>query len=228
MPDFALERRLAEEHGGGLPVVGIDEVGMGALAGPMVVAGVVINSHPDRGWFRQVKDSKKLTPARRRTLYSEILRAAEGVYVSSATNREIDEIGLVAAHNRLILAVYQQATLSFRGEKVGAIVDGSQYRHLGPALGPSVFMDKADDKSVSVACASIVAKVLRDDQMVALAGDHPGYGFERNKGYPTEEHRNALNELGPSDVHRYSYEPVRAASIVKKLNDGRDGMAYRW
>lgn len=194
LPDFTREARA---HARGLiRVAGIDEVGRGPLAGPVVAAAVVLD--PAR-IPRGLRDSKALSAARREALAAEIAEVAE-VSIARASVEEIDRLNILQAS---LLAMTRAA------QALGAdhhLIDGNKV--------PLALRDRADwvvkgdALCLSIAAASIVAKVARDREMVDLAQQHPGYGWERNAGYPTAEHLAALKNLGVTPVHRRSFAPV--------------------
>ena len=183
---------ILDRHG---PLAGADEAGRGALAGPLVAAAVVLGD----GEISGINDSKALRPDLREKIFSALLRRAGAVSVVSFPAWWIDRHGVGRA-NREALA---GALSSLRA---GCwLADGNL------KLGPDIeCLPRADARSAAVAAASVVAKVLRDDAMRALTGHHSGYGFERNRGYGTAEHRGALVDLGPCRVHRMSYAGVGA------------------
>ncbi len=179
---------------------GVDEVGRGPLAGPVVAAAVILNGEGPAG----LDDSKKLS-AGRRSLLAEAIREAALVFaLGRAEVSEIDELNILrASHLAMERAV---ARLRRRPEVV--FVDGN----LLPSLPmPAVALVKGDGRIREISAASIVAKVARDDEMVRLDARYPGYGFARHKGYGTAEHLRALDALGPSPIHRRSFAPVRKA-----------------
>ncbi|HIQ01718.1 MAG TPA: ribonuclease HII, partial [Anaerolineales bacterium] len=145
-----------------------------------------------------VRDSKQLSPARREALLPPILQVAEGVGVGWATPAEVDEVGVVAATRRAMA----RAVARLDGLVDALLVD---YVKLPDLHLPQRSLPKADGRCLSVAAASIVAKVERDRLMVALDQDFPGYGFARHKGYGTRQHREAVARLGPSPIHRMSW-----------------------
>ena len=177
------------------PIAGADEAGRGALAGPLVAAAVVLGE----GEIDDLDDSKLLNRSLREKLLSEVLRRAEAVSVVTFPAWWIDRFGVGRA-NREALA----RALALLAPHAGCnLADGNL------ALGPEIeCLPRADGKSAAVAAASIVAKVLRDGAMRSLAEEHAGYGFERNCGYGTREHRLTLAQLGPCRVHRLSYAGV--------------------
>jgi len=197
-------RRLAR-------VAGIDEAGRGAWAGP-VVAGAVILPRARRSatWWTQAalrdlaraRDSKLLSPAQRDALYEPIRRAALACATGAATNEEIDALGIVPA-TRLAM---QRALHALAIPPDALLIDALEL----PALTlPQHALIHGDQRSLSIACASILAKVTRDRLMVELDAQIPGYGFAQHKGYGTAAHQAALQTLGASRAHRASFAPVR-------------------
>ena len=177
------------------PLAGADEAGRGALAGPLVAAAVVLGE----GEIPDLNDSKLLSANVRERLFREVLRRAAAVSAVGFPAWWIDRFGVGQA-NREALA----RALALLTPHAGCtLADGNL------ALGPEIeCLPRADGKSAAVAAASVVAKVLRDGAMRALAREHTGYGFERNCGYGTPEHRHALSRLGACRVHRLSYAGV--------------------
>ena len=191
-PHFDHERAAV---GRGLTrVAGIDEVGRGPLAGPVTAAAVVL--HPDR-IPKGLRDSKQLSAMRREALAVEIMAVAE-VSIAHASVDEIDRLNILQAS----LLAMERAAAGLGAEY--HLIDGNRVP-LG-LRGESLV--KGDRLSLSIAAASIVAKVTRDRIMVDLAQQHPGYGWERNAGYPTAEHLAALRNLGVTAWHRRSFKPV--------------------
>ncbi len=176
-------------------MAGADEAGRGALAGPLVAAAAILGE----GEVSDLNDSKALTPGLRGRLLGEILGNAKAVSVVALPAWWVDRFGIGQA-NRAALG----RTLSLLMPQAGcALADGNL------RLGPEIeCLPRADNRSAAVAAASVLAKVLRDGAMRALAQEHAGYGFERNSGYGTPEHRLALAQLGPCRVHRLSYAGV--------------------
>jgi ribonuclease HII len=177
------------------PLAGADEAGRGALAGPLLAAAVVLGDAEISG----INDSKLLRPTLRERIFGALLRRAEAVSAVVYPAWWIDRHGVGLANREALIRV-----LSLLKTRAGcALADGNL------ALGPEVeSLPRADARSAAVAAASVVAKVLRDDAMRALSETHTGYGFGRNRGYGTPEHRLALSELGPCRVHRLSYAGV--------------------
>ncbi|RMF26539.1 MAG: ribonuclease HII [Chloroflexi bacterium] len=203
MPDLQEERTLWEA--GYRYVAGLDEAGRGAWAGPVYAAAVILP--PDRPDLERaldgVTDSKALTPEAREALLPRIRRVALSVGVGWAGPEEIDALGIVAA-TRLAMA---RALEGLRPAPNALLLD---YLTLPEVPLPQRSLPKADARSLSVAAASIVAKVSRDRRMVALDARYPGYGFARHKGYGTRQHREALARLGVSPIHRRRWKPIQA------------------
>lgn len=214
MPDLRLERRLARGlavPGRAALVVGVDEAGRGPWAGPVTAAAVWLD--PDRmpRLLRDgLDDSKALTPERRVVLFDALTASATAgraaIGLGAASVAEIDARNILqaslAAMARAVAAL--EAALGRRAD--AALIDGDRV----PTLAcPAEAVVKGDGRSLSIAAASVVAKVTRDRQMAGLAACHPGYGWERNMGYGTPEHRVALARLGATPEHRRSFRPVR-------------------
>lgn len=207
-PGWRWERRLWRD--GWSRVAGIDEVGRGPLAGPVVAAAVILPARSRARWVGELRDSKQLSAAERERLAAEVQRrSAWGV--GRVSTQVIDQIGIAPA-TRLAMR-RALAALAAQGAPPDALlVDGRD------ALGwpeatplPEYAVIGGDACSVSVAAASIVAKVERDALMRRLDRDFPGYGLAQHKGYATAEHLRALQARGGSTVHRLSFRPVRAA-----------------
>lgn len=198
MPDLALE-----EACGGL-VCGVDEVGRGPLAGPVVAAAVVLDlDHMPRALRRAIDDSKALT-ADQREEYSRDLRRCALIGVGAASVREIDTINIL----RAALRAMQRAVRALGILPDQALVDGN----VAPSLPcPVQTVVGGDARSLSIAAASIIAKVTRDAIMRDLAQRYVGYGWETNVGYGTPAHYQALSRMGVTTHHRRSFAPVRLA-----------------
>lgn len=195
MPDFSIELSLPG------PVAGVDEVGRGPLAGPVVAAAVILTAAKlAPAVLGRIDDSKKLTPRTREELFGN-LRAAALIGIGAASVREIDSLNI---HHAGLLAM-QRALLVLGPKPRYAIVDG---KFAPPARCPVRSVVGGDGISLSIAAASIIAKVVRDRLMARLAAHYPGYGFEHNAGYGTREHFRALERLGPTPHHRRSFAPV--------------------
>lgn len=202
MPDFRLERRHPA------PVAGVDEAGRGPWAGPVVAAAVILDAGrlPD-ALAATLDDSKRLSRGRREALFASLeTLASEGgaiIGVGQASVAEIDGTNILAA----AMVAMERAVGALSRAPAFAIVDGNRLPPHLPCPGEPVV--GGDGRSLSIAAASIVAKVRRDCIMGALAAEHPGYGWERNAGYGTGEHRAALDRLGPTRHHRSSFAPIR-------------------
>ncbi len=186
-----------EAAAGGV-VAGVDEAGRGPLAGPVVAAAVILA--PGR-IPEGVADSKKLSAKRREMLFPEIMASAR-VGIGEASVAEIDEINILQA----TLLAMARALRKLPEPPSLVLVDGNRAPKINLAVKTVV---GGDAKCLSIAAASIVAKVTRDRTMKALAAQHPGYGWEHNAGYGTAEHRAALARLGVTRHHRSSFAPVR-------------------
>ncbi len=195
-PTYELEQRLQAQ--GNIRIAGVDEVGRGPLAGPVVAAAVILN--PD-DIPEGLNDSKKLSLKRRTALEAELQERAE-IAVAEASVAEIDELNILrASHLAMVRAVQ---ALDPAPDFV--LIDGNMIPN--DLQIPSEAVIKGDGKSVSIAAASIIAKNWRDQLMVDLAQQHPGYGWEANAGYPTKQHREALQNLGVTPHHRRSFKTV--------------------
>lgn len=196
-PDDSLERAALAR--GLTRIAGVDEVGRGPYAGPVTAAAVVLDlSRIPEG----LNDSKKLTARRREALAEAIYDSAE-VSIAEASVEEIDRLNILAAsHLAMCRAIAGLGTLPDL-----ALIDGNRLPADLPCAGQTVI--RGDALSVSIAAASIVAKIGRDARMAALAQQHPGYGWDRNAGYGTKEHQNALLDLGVTPHHRRSFAPIR-------------------
>ena len=185
-------------------VAGADEAGRGALAGPLVAAAVVL---PADHTIHGLADSKLLTPTRRTQLAAQIEQAALAISVARVSPERIDAQGL----HRTNLALLARVLRTLPGGYDYALADGFPIPRMpAPVLG----IRKGDQVVACVAAASIIAKVTRDRIMTRAARRYPGYGFERHKGYGTDEHWAALRALGPSAYHRHSFAGVATAGIA--------------
>jgi len=185
-------------------VAGVDEVGRGAWAGPVVAAAVVLPPlyRELAAILREVNDSKKLTPRKREALFPLICDTALAVGIGTASHQSIDAQGIVPATHQAMRA----ALLNLCVVADYLLIDALCLPGLSvPQLG----LIKGDARVLSIAAASVVAKVWRDRWMIALDGDQPGYGFAAHKGYGTAAHRAALERLGACPAHRLSFAPLR-------------------
>ncbi|MBX9864779.1 MAG: ribonuclease HII [Hyphomicrobium sp.] len=199
VPTFELEAAELTLDGG--PIAGIDEAGRGPWAGPVVAAAVVLDpSRIPQG----IDDSKALDPEDRERLFERIMKTALAVGVGIGDVDRIDRDNILAA--TMWAMAEAMAKLSCKPRL--ALIDGNRAPRLACQARTIV---KGDAKCLSIAAASIVAKVTRDRMMIEFARELPGYGFERHKGYGTPEHRAALTRLGLTPQHRRSFKPVQLA-----------------
>ena len=200
-----------------MAILGIDEVGRGPLAGPLVV-GAVILPEDEREWYAELKDSKKLSPKKRERL-NGLICAEATVGLGWVTNVELDDVGiseaLRLATRRAVRVVQKQRTPFSQ-----IIIDGKINFLENTALAKYVStVVRADDLIREVSAASIVAKVARDKYMVAIAKKYPNYGFDKHMGYGTVKHRQAIKENGICPEHRLSFEPCKSMiGFTKKSN----------
>jgi len=181
-------------------IAGVDEVGRGPLAGPVVTAAVVL---PDEFDLPGLNDSKKLTKKKRELLANLIKEQAVSWAFGEASIEEIDTLNIL--HATMLAMQRAVSNLSIAPERV--LVDGNRTPEFGI---PSQAIVGGDGKEPAISAASIIAKVERDGLMAKYALQYPHYGFERNSGYPTKQHRDALVEHGPTSIHRKSFAPVQA------------------
>lgn len=199
-PDLRFEEATGDDL-----VCGIDEVGRGPLAGPVFACALILDR---RAIPPGIDDSKRLSRARREALLPSLLSAA-WVGIGRAEAHEIDHLNILQA----TYVAMKRAVAALPRRPRHALVDGSK----APALPcPVTTIVGGDRRSLSIAAASIVAKVLRDRVMADLAGCFPGYGWERNAGYGTAEHLAALSQLGPTVQHRQSFAPVAQFALYPK------------
>ncbi|MFK7750976.1 MAG: ribonuclease HII [Sedimentitalea sp.] len=196
MPDYSFERDLRKK--GFVRIAGVDEVGRGPLAGPVTAAAVILKP---RSIPKGLNDSKKLSMKARVRLAEMIHNKAE-VAIAHASVDEIEHLNILRA-SHLAMA---RAVAALQPQPDFLLIDGKILpRDL--AL-PALAVVRGDARSASIAAASIVAKICRDNVMVDLAQQHPGYGWETNMGYPSKSHRLALENLGVTPHHRRSFKPV--------------------
>jgi ribonuclease HII len=186
-------------------VAGIDEVGRGPLAGPVVAAAIVLPKRIKRSdWSEKVKDSKLLTASRREYLFEYIKESSISYGIGSINSQTIDLKGIAAA-TRLAM---KQAVEQLSPPADYLLID---YVKLPEVKLPQKGVVEGDSICFSIACASIIAKVTRDHMMVELDKEYPGYGLANHKGYGTKEHLECLQKLGPCPIHRRSFQPVQEA-----------------
>jgi ribonuclease HII len=180
-------------------IAGVDEVGRGPLAGDVVAAAVILD--PERP-IDGLRDSKKLTEPRREALAELIRERALSWAVARASVAEIDQLNILQAS----LLAMTRAVTALDPQPSYVLVDGNRLPRWDYPSEPVI---KGDDRVPAIAAASILAKVQRDNELIALEREYPGYGFARHKGYPTAAHLEALQRLGVTPVHRRSFGPVR-------------------
>ena len=196
-PDFSFERQC---YG---PVCGVDEAGRGPLAGPVVAAAVILT--PAR-IPEGLNDSKALSSTQRELLLNIIEKNAQ-IGIGIAEPEEIDRLNILGA----TLIAMRRAVLALPKLPDMALIDGNKLPDL-PCEAQAIV--KGDSRSLSIAAASIVAKVTRDRLMVEAESRYPGYGLAGHKGYPTKAHMEAVKQIGPSPIHRFSFKPVRLARVM--------------
>lgn len=193
-------------------MIGLDEAGRGPWAGPVVAAAVWLNPDTLPSQLRDgLDDSKKLSAKARESLFEALLALSPeqaAIGRGEAGVEEIDALNILQAS----LLAMQRAAAALSIAVEAALVDGRQIPALPCPARPVV---KGDSRSLSIAAASIIAKVSRDRAMATLAAQHPGYGWERNQGYGTAEHRAGLDRLGVTAAHRRSFRPIREALTSK-------------
>ena len=197
-PSLQVERRLWES--GKRRVVGVDEAGLGPLAGPVVAAAFRLR--PGSQMIDGVRDSKSLSSRQRERLFREIMQQAVAVGVGAASVKEIEQMNILNASRLAMCRAIARA-----GPHDHLLVDGRDFA--SSSFGPHTAIVGGDVSCYSIACASIVAKVVRDRLMRKLAAFYPMYGWHRNMGYGTAEHLAALRRFGPSPFHRRGYAPIR-------------------
>ncbi|MQG19442.1 MAG: ribonuclease HII [SAR202 cluster bacterium] len=204
-PDYINEKQLAEF--GYNFIAGIDEVGRGTLAGPVLSALVIFPKDFHSEWFSLIDDSKRLTENKRLHLFHLIKSNALSVSVGSVSNTEIDQIGISSATKLSMLRAIESSKI--RPDYL--LIDAVKLNSVDIAQKSIV---KGDQISSSIAAASIIAKVTRDQIMVDFDKIYTKYGFGNHKGYGTKFHVDALNEYGMTPIHRKSFEPVK--SMIKE------------
>ena len=197
-PDYALEARLASQ--GYRLVAGADEAGRGPLAGPVVAAAVILDPEAIPAGLN---DSKKLTAKRREMLFAEIAATSRAVCWHAANHEMIDQVNILQAS----LSAMARALNGLATGYDHALIDG---RDVPPGLSaPAQAVIKGDARSLSIAAASIIAKVVRDRMIVRADSAFPAFGFAGHKGYGSRKHLDAIGEHGPCPLHRRSFSPMR-------------------
>jgi ribonuclease HII len=211
LPNARRKPSLAEEKalraGGYRLIAGVDEVGRGALMGPVVAAAVIMPENIKARWKSKVRDSKQLTPEAREELSPFIRQAAVSFGIGSITNDIIDSIGIAKATCLAMIDAIKQ--LSPQPEYL--LID---FVKLDLTIPQKDIVD-GDSLVFSIACASIIAKVHRDHLVTEMDSDYPGYGFANHKGYGTKEHLACLKKIGPCPLHRRSFQPV--SDIIQEI-----------
>jgi ribonuclease HII len=204
MPDLSHEKIHGWSRG--KIICGVDEVGRGPLAGPVMAAAVILTRDLPKDVTSRIADSKKLSEKQREILYPYLTESCR-YCVAEASVKEISDLNILYAS---MLAM--RRAVEGLGVKIDmALIDGNRTPQL---TCPAKAIVRGDDISLSIAAASIIAKVTRDRLMKKLAEQHPGYGWERNAGYGTAEHIDALKRLGKTDWHRASFAPVAQLEAV--------------
>ena len=187
-------------------IAGLDEVGRGALAGPVVAAACILN-HEKR--IYKIRDSKLLSPSKRKELARKIKRQAKCWAIGFAKHSEIEKVGIQQA----TFMSFSRALSKLEKEIDFILVDAFRIPHCKTRQKNII---KGDRVCVSIAAASILAKVYRDNLMEKLSKKYPGYGFEKHKGYGTKQHLKCLEKLGPCKIHRRNFKPVKKILIPKR------------
>jgi ribonuclease HII len=203
MPDFQIERKILSR--GYKNIAGLDEAGRGALFGPVVSGAVMFSSSlisaETQGWVKEINDSKLLSPKKRKNIFRSIMIHACGVGYGFASNTEIEKENIYWAS----LMSMKRAVKNLSVTPDFVLVDGFELNDVDYHCERIV---KGDKKSYSIAAASIVAKVLRDEMIVQLSKIYREYSLEKNKGYGTKEHYLALERFGPTSLHRKTFNLV--------------------
>lgn len=179
-------------------IIGLDEAGRGPMAGPLVVGGVIF---PEGYYDEKINDSKKLTENQREALVNIIKENALAYSIEVISVEEVDELNVYQASKEGMLRIIRNISLKPDYALTDAMPLGGEIDHTS--------IIKGDSKSISIAAASILAKVFRDHIMMGYASEYPEYGFERHKGYPTAAHKQALQKYGVTPIHRKSFKPVK-------------------
>ena len=198
-PSFTEEKLLRAN--GYLFIAGVDEVGRGALMGPVIAAAVMLPNNFRARWKSKVRDSKLLSPGAREYLYGFIRDIAISIGIGESSNDIIDDVGIAKATRLAMIAAVEQ----LKPQPQFLLID---YVRLSETSLPQKGITHGDSLCFSIACASIIAKVTRDRLVTEMDRDFPGYGFAGHKGYGTRKHIDCLREKGPCRMHRRSFRPV--------------------
>ena len=209
IPSFTEERIL--EAQGYRYIAGIDEAGRGALAGPVVAAAVILPYHIVAPWLNLVKDSKRLSPTKRELLFHHIHEVAVSTGIGLIPHDLVDAKGIIGATRLAMKLAIDQLS----PPPQSLLID---YLHLPEVRLPQKGITNGDSLCFSIACASIIAKVTRDQLMVAFDRAYPGYGLAQHKGYGTKQHFACLVRLGPCPIHRQSFRPIREIMLRGHLS----------
>jgi len=188
-------------------IAGLDEVGRGALAGPVGAGAVILPADLDLSLLTGVRDSKELTPAQRESLSPRIKKVALAFGIGMMSSELVDEIGIVEATRRAMAQAIKKLGVSPEFLLVDAL-------KLPKIPLPQKAIIDGDKLSLSIACASIIAKVARDHIMINVEKKYPGYGFARHKGYGTPEHLDCLERFGPCHIHRHTFAPIAQGKLL--------------
>ncbi len=200
IPSFKFERLFASQ--GYLLIAGIDEAGRAPLAGPVTAGAVILDLDLAAIWLKDVRDSKLLSANKREYLEEIIKKQAISYGVGFVSSQEVDQDGIARA-TRIAM---KKAIDMLKPQPDALIID---YFRLPEANLPQKGITGGDGCCLSIACASILAKVARDRLMIEMDRCYPGYGFSHNKGYPTPKHLESIKQLGPCPIHRRSFHPIK-------------------
>ncbi len=211
MPDLSLEAAFRSD--GYHLIAGVDEAGRGPLAGPVTAAAVILppDAAGSEDWLGGIDDSKRLTPGRRDAAAELIRSNALAWAVRHIDPDEIDRVGI----GRAVLDAMLSAVAGLNIQPDALLLDWVPIKQC-PL--PYQTVVKGDSKSLSIAAASILAKVSRDRRMMQAEAAYPGYGFSRHKGYATAQHLQCLSEMGPTPIHRRSFRPLRQDRLLPDAN----------
>ncbi len=202
---FEIEKGLHKK--GAKLIAGIDEAGRGPLAGPVFAAAVIL---PEKVDFKYVNDSKKLTEKQRNLALQEIKEQAISIGIAMTSVNEIDQINIYRATRETMLAAIRQLKIKPDFLLIDAMPMETEI--------PAQSVIKGDEKSLSIAAASIVAKTTRDKYMLEMDAIFPEYGFKSNKGYGTKEHLDAIEKHGVTPIHRRSFDPIKSMIKEKRVH----------